>query len=409
MFLKILLGFITVSILYFGNVHASNRTDAENILNDVFREYNPEIQPFYNKTMDMSLSYLLFTLIEFDEVTGILSTVSGIVLNWTDPRLQWDPLQYNGLDYLRVPSTKTWYPELFCLNQADKLERIGDDTFGGVVFSDGRIMRILGTLLKTSCDVDMTYFPFDTQVCRLQFSTWGYSSYEIRMTENGISSDFLRENPRWVVLRYDTFDEQLGTTADSVVVEITIKRRPNHFVVTTLIPIVMLLFLNPFVFVLPVESGERTSYTVTIFLSQVVFMTLVGQNMPNSANPMARISYFVLVAMAFSILQTLTTIALMGLTFANPQQKAPRWLIKLMTVTCQCCMGMKPDRNMSTVQGLNVNQENSIDRRISCDKVKTDYKITLDKVAKALSRVAFVVSICIVLVIVISLLIALNV
>ena len=229
------------------------------------------------------------------------------------------------------------------------------------------------------------------------------------MKENGISSEFLRENPRWVLLHYDIFDEKLGTTADSVVVEITIKRRPNHFVVTTVIPIVMLLFLNPFVFVLPVESGERTSYTVTIFLSQVVFMTLVGQNMPNSANPMPRLSYFVLVAMAFSILQTLTTIGLMGLTFANPQQKAPRWLVKLMTVTCKCCMGITPDRNMSTVQDLNVNQENSIDRRNSCDKVKTDYEITLDKVAKALSRVAFVVSIFIVLVIVISLLIALNV
>ena len=66
---------MTLSILHFGNIHASNRTDAENILNDVFREYNPEIQPFYNKTMDMSLSYLLFTLIDFDEVTGILSAV----------------------------------------------------------------------------------------------------------------------------------------------------------------------------------------------------------------------------------------------------------------------------------------------------------------------------------------------
>ena len=229
------------------------------------------------------------------------------------------------------------------------------------------------------------------------------------MKENGISSEFLRENPRWVLLHYDIFGEKLGTTADSVVVEITIKRRPNHFVVTTVIPIVMLLFLNPFVFVLPVESGERTSYTVTIFLSQVVFMTLVGQNMPNSANPMPRLSNFVLVAMAFSILQTLTTIGLMGLTFANPQQKTPRWFIKLMTVTCKCCMGIKPDRNMSTVENLHVNQEIGADRRNSYDKVNDVYEITLDTVAKVLSRVAFVVSIFIVLVIVISLLIALNV
>ena len=86
-----------------------------------------------------------------------------------------------------------------------------------------------------------------------------------------IDLQFYRPNPRWSTIRSNIMEEKIGQDANSIVNEIVIKRRPQHFVVTTLVPIVMMLFLNPFVFVLPVESGERISYTVTIFLSQVVF------------------------------------------------------------------------------------------------------------------------------------------
>ena len=404
---KVFAMIINVASICFGHSNASNRTDAENLLKYVFNGYNREVQPDYNRTIDVSLSFLLFTLVEFDEVTGVLSTVSGISLNWTDLRLNWDPMDYSGLEYIRIPSTKIWYPEIVCLTQADKLERIGGETFGGIIYNHGSVVRILCSLLKTSCAVDMTYFPFDEQVCRLQFSTWGYSSHEIHLTENGLSSEFLKESPRWTIVGSEIFDEKLGMSADSVVVEITIKRRPQHFVVTTLIPIVMLLFLNPFVFVLPVESGERTSYTVTIFLSQVVFMTLVGQNIPNSANPMPRLSYFVLIAMAFSILQTLTTIALMVLTFTDSHRNAPKLLLKIAHLSFDGCSNVKSNRKVSTVEEINENE--TVPEREGSFHDKNDEYITLEKTAEVLSRLVFVVSLSIVVIIITTLVIAMKV
>ena len=348
---------LQVLCLYLGNtyIYAANRTDAEYILNRVFNDYNREVQPYYDRTLNVSLLFMLFSVVEFDEVTGILSTVSAIILSWNDDRIGWNGSEYDQLDYIRVPSSEIWYPELFCLTQADKLEEIGDETFRAYIYKDGTVGRILGALLKTSCNVDMSLFPFDTQVCRLQFSTWGYSQAEINMRIDRIDLQFYRPNPRWSIIRSDMMEEKLGKDANSIVIEIAIKRRPQHFVVTTLVPIEMLLFLNPFVFVLPVESGERISYTVTIFLSQVVFMTLVGQNMPNSANPMPRISYFLLAAMAFSILQTLAAIAFMGLTFTTANWKIPRWLMKMSSV-CRC-IGITTLRNGSSVEETTMKQE----------------------------------------------------
>ena len=398
--------------LYLGIVHAANRTDVENVHNYIFSGYNRDVSPYYNKTLNVSLLFMLFSIVDFDEVTGVFSTVSAIILNWDDERLKWDQSEFTGVGQIRVPSEKIWYPDVVCLTQSDKLERIGDGAFYGDIQYSGSVRQILGTLLKTSCAIDMTFFPFDEQICKLEFCAWGYSSEEIHMVKHALAFDYLRESPRWVISGSSITEEKLGNNADSIVIEIKIKRRPQHFILTTLSPIVMLLILNPFVFVLPVESGERTSYTVTIFLSQVVFMTLVGQNMPNSANPMPRISYFLLVAMAFSIIQTLTTIALMGLTFTDSNRKVHPWLIKLVAWACSDFVNNKSVQIDSIMEARKAEHEvKNGERATPCEPIdeELEHSIAFDKLAKVLSRVAFVVSLFTVFAIVVSMILAMNV
>jgi hypothetical protein len=45
--------------------------------------------------------------------------------------------------------------------------------------------------------------------------------------------------------------------------------------------------LNPLVFLLPVESGERIGLSMTIMLSYAIFLTLVSAAIPSSSNPMS--------------------------------------------------------------------------------------------------------------------------
>ncbi|XP_021354433.1 acetylcholine receptor subunit alpha-like [Mizuhopecten yessoensis] len=87
-----------------------------------------------------------------------------------------------------------------------------------------------------------------------------------------------------------------------------LSRKSTYFLLSMILPVYTLCFLNPFVFLLPAASGERISYTITMFLSLAVYMTLVGDNMPKVSEPMAGISYFLLVAMLFSCLLIILTI-----------------------------------------------------------------------------------------------------
>ena len=59
-------------------------------------------------------------------------------------------------------------------------------------------------ILEATCDVDITYFPFDTQECPFKFSVWSYSKYEVEMIkgEKRIYLYEFEENSRWSLVYY---------------------------------------------------------------------------------------------------------------------------------------------------------------------------------------------------------------
>lgn len=44
----------------------------------------------------------------------------------------------------------------------------------------GNVFWPVPTKLQSSCKVDVTYFPFDYQTCRLKFGSWTYDGYQVR-------------------------------------------------------------------------------------------------------------------------------------------------------------------------------------------------------------------------------------
>lgn len=97
-----------------------------------------------------------------------------------------------------------------------------------------------------------------------------------------------------------------------------------------LAPILLLSVLNPLVFILPVDSGERVSFAVTIFLSFAVFLTLINDNMPKSSEPMAAISYFLIVIMCMSTLIIVFTILNLYLHFKEEEKEVNKKLVLLL-------------------------------------------------------------------------------
>ncbi|KAH3697948.1 hypothetical protein DPMN_085460 [Dreissena polymorpha] len=70
-----------------------------------------------------------------------------------------------------------------------------------------------------------------------------------------------------------------------IIFEVNLKRKPTHVVINIITPLIVLITLNAWVFLLPERSGEKTGYAVSVFLSFMVFETIIQATLPvNSEN-----------------------------------------------------------------------------------------------------------------------------
>ena len=59
-----------------------------------------------------------------------------------------------------------------------------------------------------------------------------------------------------------------------------IQRKPLFYKFNLVFPCILLSFIGVLVFVLPAESGEKVSLSITVLLSLTVFLLLVSESMP---------------------------------------------------------------------------------------------------------------------------------
>lgn len=158
-----------------------------------------------------------------------------------------------------------------------------------VLRSDGHITWDSPAITKSSCKVDVSYFPFDGQRCHLTFGSWTYNGNQIDLhnqLDTGDLTDFV-ENVEWEVLGMPATRNVItyGCCSEpypDVTYTLLLRRRASFYIFNLLLPCIMVSFLAPLGFYLPADSGEKVSLGVTVLLALTVFQLLVAESMPPS-------------------------------------------------------------------------------------------------------------------------------
>ncbi|XP_061171487.1 acetylcholine receptor subunit alpha-like [Saccostrea echinata] len=389
---------LLISGLFLSSVHGFLYSDAESLLQDVFKNYSTDIRPKENlsEVLEVSIKPIVFSVNDFDEVSGVLSIVSSFMLVWHDFRLTWTPSNYGGIEELPVPKQKLWIPNIFLLDPAKKMEAVGDEDFLGRISFSGRVTWVPAGLLQTTCNVDMYKFPFDTQSCSFTIALWGYSPSETRLTPHDnkttVDTSYYSSNAQWTLKGTEMKRSSLGDYDNLLEIGIILERKYLYFVINMLAPILLLSLLNPLVFVLPVESGERLSYAITIFLSFAVFMTLLSDNIPKSSEPMSMMSYFLIITMSMSTLICILAVVTMRFHFKDPLLPVSSqcvFILNVLRLRCLCCFCRKDESNVINMSAkLDVNVENSnmaVEKNL--EDFETEEKVTWKVLAEGYDRV----------------------
>ncbi|XP_045176165.2 neuronal acetylcholine receptor subunit beta-2-like isoform X2 [Mercenaria mercenaria] len=288
-------------------------------------------------------------IIAFDEREESLKTAGYLELQWRDEYLKWDPDQYDNIYKLFLPQEDIWKPDLSLRNTYKTFTGLGSSYLNVEVDNTGLVYWIPFQVLESTCAVDTSYFPFDVQTCTLKFTAWSYSmtELEIHKSIDGVRLEDYVENSSWGIT--ETYASE--TTTDEAVVYFIfkLKRKSGFYIINIIIPVVLLSVLSVLTFILPVSSGEKASYAVTVFLSLALFMTIVTSELPkNSENTSLLAVYMMVVSIWSTLIVTLCLVE--SRIYTRDEKSVPinaffMALVKSKSFfTCQkCAKSVKPE------------------------------------------------------------------
>ena len=358
---------VVISILH-QSVMGHTIDDSDRLFQNITSGYRRHFRPVFDQTkiLQMSVYMDLVAIHDFVEVQGKFTTTSVVFLEWTDEFLRWNPDDFGGVQTLTIQLANVWFPILLHANSAEKMEQLTEDWHLLRVNSSGYVMYYFGDVFTSSCGVDIAYYPWDTQRCEIQFSIIGYyNEIEFIPASDKISTGFYGDNGAW-----DLTDTNTALRFDGTFIsfELYLTRKSRFVVINVILPIVLMSFLNVLIFLIPTDSGERISFCLTVLLAIAVLLTVVGDNLPKTSNPMAWYSYYLLSILIISICITFATILSVHFYHKSGDDHVNHWWQRF--VRCTKCRRRHTMYKQETT--LTAENKRTSDNIPQCIKYKTN-------------------------------------
>ncbi|XP_021563908.1 neuronal acetylcholine receptor subunit alpha-2 [Carlito syrichta] len=224
---------------------------------------------------------------------------------WSDYKLRWNPADFGNITSLRVPSEMIWIPDIVLYNNADGEFAVTHMTKAHL-FSTGTVHWVPPAIYKSSCSIDVTFFPFDQQSCKMKFGSWTYDKAKIDLEQMERTVDLRGywESGEWaIVSATGTYNSRKYDCCAEVYPDVTyafvLRRLPLFYTVNLIIPCLLLSCLTVLVFHLPSDCGEKITLCISVLLSLTVFLLLITEIIPSTSLVIPLIGEYLLLTMIF--------------------------------------------------------------------------------------------------------------
>uniref|UniRef100_A0A4W3I7N4 Cholinergic receptor nicotinic alpha 3 subunit n=1 Tax=Callorhinchus milii TaxID=7868 RepID=A0A4W3I7N4_CALMI len=307
----------------------------QRLLTKLFENYSRYTRPVENVSEAVTVYFevSMSQLVKVDEVNQIMETNLWLKHIWDDYKLRWDPAEFGGVESIRVPCGKIWKPDIVLYNNAVGDFQVEDKTRALLKFN-GTVTWKPPAIFKSSCRMDVTYFPFDYQNCSIKFGSWTYDKAKIDLALIGstINLDNLWENGEWVIMDASGFKHDIKyNCCEEVYADITyslyIRRLPLFYTVNMIIPCLLISFLTVLVFYLPSDCGEKVTLCISVLLSLTVFLLVITEIIPSTSLVIPLIGEYLLFTMIFIILSIVITVFVLNVHYRTPKTHTmPSWV-----------------------------------------------------------------------------------
>ena len=299
----------------------------QNLMTTLLENYSTSSRPATSTDMPVSVSVELMVnkLVKLDIKEQVLVLNAVILLRWYDPQLAWNMSEWNNTSYLNIPYSSIWVPDIMLYNTALDESKSPSDVYKSKVQVDhrGQASWASAVTLKASCSIDITLFPFDSQICTLTFGSQSYTRSKLDLVfrkppENaeGLRGNYHISSGDWNLTKvsYRRAESKYDFSPEPfAVIEYTLDltRLYKFYLLYLILPCLGLVLAAPFMFYLPADSGERTGFGVTVVLALSVYLMVISDKLPEKSDktPLLGALYIVLffilvIAMIFGIITT---------------------------------------------------------------------------------------------------------
>ena len=181
-----------------------------------------------------------------------------------------------------------------CFNFGVSSFRVGiprreiEKLYPATVQYNGSVKWDFPIIMQSHCPLNLTYFPWDEQNCEFIFNSWAYDTHALDLYNLTASGGLGNAAPdgEWKMKNF-TVKRVVKNFPDPfayVTYTLKLERKPLYYIVNLVLPCLFITFCGTLVFLLPPDSGEKVSMSVTMLLSSTVFLLVVADIMPTQSD-----------------------------------------------------------------------------------------------------------------------------
>ncbi|CAH1792588.1 unnamed protein product [Owenia fusiformis] len=310
------------------------------LVKHLMTNYDSNVRPVKNAekptvvTMDISLNQI----VDVSERHQTIVTAVWLRFAWDDYFLKWNESEFGGVKIVHLQPTDVWIPDI-TLYTSITGQFYETDKFRLRVTSDGNIHWYIPTRFISTCKMEVQNFPYDIQICKLKFGSWGFSGLELDLRCKTDSADLAsyESNGEWDVMsvnaeRHSILYNCCPEPYIDVTYYIKIKRKPLYYTFNVILPCMFIMLISPFSFLVSPGCGERIQLSVTLVLSLTVFMLFVAEQLPVQSEILPLVGqYFTVAMLALTISNVSSIISVQFYHRGSNNDKLPR-VLKLMAI-----------------------------------------------------------------------------
>ncbi|XP_077996371.1 neuronal acetylcholine receptor subunit beta-4-like [Glandiceps talaboti] len=293
---------------------------------ELFKLYNKLALPVddVDHVLNITFGLAISQIIDVNEKSQIMTTKVWLRHSWSDSHMKWTPEDYGGIRNIRVPAQLLWIPDILIYNNADGTYDVQNMAMANVYYN-GTVSWVPPAIYKSSCKINVEYFPFDEQVCKMKFGAWTYSGTVVDLSPEG---DKATQRDYWNSGEWDIVQSPGKRNVvkypccDDIYVDITfdfqIRRKPLFYVANLLLPCALISFCSVLVFYLPSDCGEKMSLCTSVLVSLSVFLLLITKLIPANADTMPLITKYLLFTMVLVTSSIVISVFVLNIHHRSP-------------------------------------------------------------------------------------------